>query len=176
MFIQEQRQGAGSADAPEMHQTRKGYQPYFGMKAHTGVDSRSMLIQSVVVMAAYVHDSQVLDDLPHGGETRGWRNSAYSGQKDVLREHAPRARDFTQKKGSRHRSFSDEEQASKRSKSRVRSKVEHVVHVMLRQFDYTKVRYRVRDKTAHHLFIKCALVNRVLLKRRLMRLPQAKCA
>jgi IS5 family transposase len=161
---------------PEMHQTRKGKQWYFGMKAHIGVDSRSKLIHSVVATAANVHDSQVLDDLLHGEETRVWGDSAYSGQQAVLREHAPNARDFTQKKGSRHRSLSADERARNRTKSKVRAKVEHVFHVMKRQFGYTKVRYRGLDKNAHHLFIKCALVNLVLSKRRLLRLLQADCA
>jgi IS5 family transposase len=158
---------------PEMHQTRKGKQWYFGMKAHLGVDSRSKLIHSVVATAANVHDSQVLDDLLHGEETRVWGDSAYSGQQAVLREYAPKAKDFTQKKGSRYRSLSPDERARNRTKSKVRSKVEHVFHVMKRQFGYRKVRYRGLDKNAHHLFIKCALVNLVLSKRRLLRLSQA---
>jgi IS5 family transposase len=161
---------------PEMHQTRKGNQWYFGMKAHIGVDSRSKLIHSVVATAANVHDSQVLEDLLHGEETRVWGDSAYAGQTEVIRAHAPKAKDFTQKKGSRHYTLSDEEQSRNRTKSKVRSKVEHVFHVMKRQFGYTKVRYRGLDKNAHHLFVKCALVNLVLSKRRLLRLSQAQCA
>ncbi len=60
---------------PEMHQTKKGNQWYFGMKAHIGVDSHSKLIHSVVATAANVHDSQVLGDLLHGEETRLWGDS-----------------------------------------------------------------------------------------------------
>jgi len=55
---------------PEMHQTKKGNQWYFGMKAHIGVDSRTKLIHSVAATAANVHDSQVLPQLLHGQETR----------------------------------------------------------------------------------------------------------
>jgi len=99
-------------------------------------------------------------------------NGLKLGQKEVLCEYAPNARDFTQKKGSRHRSLSAEERSRNRTKSKVRAKVEHVFHVMKRQFGYTKVRYRGLDKNAHHLFIKCALVNLVLSKRRLLRLAQ----
>jgi IS5 family transposase len=160
---------------PEMHQTRKGNQWYFGMKAHIGVDSHSKLIHSVVATAANVHDSQVLDDLLHGEETRVWGDSAYSGQQAVLREQAPNAKDFTQKKSSRHYVLSAEERARNRTKSKVRSKVEHVFHVMKRQFGFNKVRYRGLNKNAHHLFVKCALVNLVLSKRRLLRLSQAQC-
>ncbi len=55
---------------PEMHQTKKGNQWYFGMKAHIGVDSRTKLIHSVAATAANVHDSQVLPELLHGQEPR----------------------------------------------------------------------------------------------------------
>ena len=78
-----------------MHQTRKGNQWYFGMKAHVGVDSKTKMIHSVVATAANVHDPQVLEDLLHGEETRLWGDSAYAGQKQVLHEHAPNAKDFT---------------------------------------------------------------------------------
>src|SRR5664279_2107985 len=57
---------------PEMHQTRKGKQWYFGMKAHVGVDSKSKLIHAVVATPANVADSRVLPDLLHGDETRVW--------------------------------------------------------------------------------------------------------
>lgn len=127
-------------------------------------------------MAANVHDSQVLEDLLHGEETRLWWDSAYAGQKEELRTHAPKAKDFTQKKGSRHHSLSDEDLSRNRTKSKVRSKVEHVFHVMKRQFGFTKVRYRGLEKNAHHLFVSCALINLALAKRRLLRLSQEQCA
>lgn len=81
-----------------MHQTKKGNQWDFGMKAHIGVDSQSKVIHTVVATAANVHDSVCLPDLLHGAETRGWGDSAYQGQGDVLREHAPGAKDFTNKR------------------------------------------------------------------------------
>ena len=68
---------------PEMHQTQKGNQWYFGMKGHIGVDSQTKLIHSVAATAANVHDSQLHDDLPHGDETRVWGDSAYAGQGKV---------------------------------------------------------------------------------------------
>lgn len=158
---------------PDMHQTRKGNQWYFGMKAHIGVDSKSKLIHSVVATAANVHDSQVLDDLLHGDESRLWGDSAYSGQKETLREHAPNAKDFTNKKGCRNKSLTDEEKSKNSTKSSVRAKVEHVFHIMKRQFGFTKVRFRGLDKNATHLFTNCTLINLVLSKKRLLRLAQA---
>lgn len=115
---------------PEMHQTRKGNQWYFGMKAHIGVDSRSKLIHSVEATAANVHDSRVLEKLLHGKEKRVWGDSAYSGQKEVLAEAAPEARDWTQKKGHRHRKLSERDRASNRYKSRIRAKVEHQLGIL----------------------------------------------
>jgi IS5 family transposase len=65
---------------PDMHQTKKGNQWYFGMKAHIGIDSKSKIIHSVAASAACVADSQVLPDLLHGDETRVWSDAAYQGQ------------------------------------------------------------------------------------------------
>jgi IS5 family transposase len=65
---------------PEMTQTKKGNQWYFGMKGHIGVDSQTKLIHSVAATAANVHDSQLLPDLLHGEETRVWGDSAMPGK------------------------------------------------------------------------------------------------
>lgn len=153
---------------PDMHQTRKGNQWYFGMKTHIGVDNRTKLIHSVAVTAANVHDSQLLGDLLHGDETHVWGDSAYAGQKKQLYEQASNARDFTQKKGSRHRQLTEAEASANRYKSKVRSRVEHVFGVMKRQFGFTKVRYRGLDKNSQCVFTKCALVNLVLAKKHLL--------
>ncbi|MDE0250010.1 MAG: transposase [Gammaproteobacteria bacterium] len=75
--------------------TRKGKQWYFGMKTHIGVDSRSKRIHLVTATVANAHGSQVLARVLHGKETREWGDSAYTGQKAVPREVAPRAKDFT---------------------------------------------------------------------------------
>lgn len=158
---------------PEMHQTKKGNQWYFGMKAHIGVDSKNKLIHSVVATAANTHDSQVLEDLLHGDETRVWGDSAYSGQKATLREHAPNAKDFTNKKGCRNRPLTDEDKSKNSTKSSVRAKVEHIFRIMKCQFGFTKLRFRGLDKNATHLFTNCALINLVLSKKRLLRLAQA---
>ena len=83
---------------PEMHQTKKGKQWYFGMKAHVGVDSKTKIIHTAVATAANVSDVAILPDLLHGEETRVWGDGAYQGQTEVIRECAPRARDFTQRR------------------------------------------------------------------------------
>jgi transposase, IS5 family len=153
---------------PEMRQTKKGNQWYFGMKAHVGVDSKLKLIHSVVATAANVHDSQVLGDLLHGEETKVWGDSAYTGQRETIRRHAPQARDFTQHKAHRHHPLSDEERARNRNKSRVRAKGEHPLLILKRIFGFTKVRYRGLHKNANRLFVACGLVNLYMVRRRLM--------
>lgn len=154
---------------PDMHQTRKGNQWYFGMKAHIGVDSKTKMIHSVVATAANVHDSQVLDDLLHGEETRVWGDSAYAGQGDVIRDNAPNAKDFTNQKGFRNRPLTDEDAARNRTKSKVRAKVEHPFLVLKRIFGFNKVRYRGLDKNASRLFVACGLVNLYMARRQLLR-------
>ena len=155
---------------PDMHQTKKGNQWYFGMKLHIGVDSKTKRVHSAVATAAHVHDSQVLDDLLHGDETRVWGDSAYAGQRAVLKEAAPLARDFTQRKASRNRTLSTQERSRNRTKSRVRSRVEHVFHVLKYRFGFAKVCYQGPEKNANHLFAALALVNLVMAKRRLVQI------
>ena len=153
---------------PEMHQTKKGNQWYFGMKAHLGVDSRTKLIHSVAATAANVHDSQGLPHLLHGQETRVWGDAAYSGQREVIRRHAPGARNFIQAKAHRHRPLSEVERARNRTKSKVRAKVEHAFLVIKRIFGWAKVRYRGLAKNTHWLVITCGLANLYVARRRLL--------
>ena len=151
---------------PEMSQTKKGNQWYFGMKAHIGVDSRTKLIHSVVATAANVHDSQVLEDLLHGGETRVWGDSAYSGQQERIAKAASAAQDFTHHKGCKNKPLSDEERAKNRTKSKIRAKVEHAFRILKCQFGMVKLRYRGLHKNANHLFAACALVNLAMVGRK----------
>src|SRR6516165_979235 len=159
---------ANKARDPEMHQTKKGNQWYFGMKAHLGVDSRSKLIHAVAATPANTADSTVLPDLLHGQETRVWGDQAYRGQRAVIRQHAPKARDFTNRRY-RHRGVVDEEERAKnRTKSSVRSKVEHVFQVMKLKFGFVRLRYRGLKKNGHQLFVICALVNVFLSRKKVL--------
>src|SRR5208283_5279152 len=144
---------ADQARDPEMHQTRKGNQWYFGMKAHIGVDSKTKIIHSAAATAANVADCRLLPDLLHGEETRVWGDQAYRGQRSVIVEHAPRARDFTNRRY-RHNGVVDEkERVKNRRKSKFRAKVEHAFFVMKRVFGFLKVRYRRLEKNAHRRFV-----------------------
>jgi transposase, IS5 family len=113
---------AAKARDPETHQTKKGDQWYFGMKAHIGIDSRTKLIHAAVATPANVADSTVLPDLLQGKETRVWGDQAYRGQRAVIRQHAPKAQDFVNRRY-RHRGVVDEvERAKNRTKSKVRAR------------------------------------------------------
>jgi IS5 family transposase len=158
---------------PAMHQTKKGNQWYFGMKAHFGVDSRSKLIHAVVATPANVADSTVLPALLHGNETRVWGDQAYRGQRAVIRRHAPKARDFVNRR-CRHRGVVDEAERTKnRTKSKVRAKVEHPIGIIKRVFGFAKVRYRGLKKNAHRLVVNCALANLFTARRQLLQSQQA---
>ena len=154
---------------PEMHQTRKGQQWHFGMKLHIGVDSKTKLIHSMTTTAANVHDANVLGQLLHGDETRVYGDQAYRGQTAAIREHAPNARDFTNRRY-RHRGVVDEvERRKNRTKSGVRAKVEHSIGVIKRVFGFAKVRYRGLAKNTDRLWVTCGLTNLFIVRHRLLR-------
>jgi IS5 family transposase len=153
---------------PEMHQTRKGQQWYFGMKLHIGVDSRTKLIHSMTTTPANVHDAKVLGQLLHGNETRVYGDQAYRGQRAVICEHAPNARDFTNRRY-RHGGVVDEvERGKNRTKSAVRAKVEHPFGVIKRVFGLVKVRYRGLAKNTERLWVSCGLANLFVVRHRLL--------
>ena len=153
---------------PEMHQTKKGKQWYFGMKAHVGVDSKTKLVHSAVVTPANVSDGAVLPELLHGEETRIWGDGAYQGQSDEIHRVAPRAQDHTNRR-CRYKDRVDEAvRAKNRTKSRVRSKVEHVFGTLKLKFGFTKVRYRGLKKNANRLFATLALVNLFTVRKKLL--------
>jgi len=119
--------------------------------------------------AANVHDAKLLGGLLHGDETRVYGDQAYRGQKDVIRDRAPNARDFTNQRY-RHRGVVDEvERGKNRTKSKVRAKVEHPFLVIKRVFGFAKVRYRGLAKNTHRLWVSCGLANLFIIRHRLLR-------
>jgi IS5 family transposase len=154
---------------PEMHQTRKGKQWYFGMKLHIGVDSQSGLVHSAVLTPANVHDKHPLPQLLHGQERRVYGDSAYASQKALIHSKAPMARDFTNQRTRRAGGEVDEVQRGKnRSKSKIRARVEHVFGVVKRLWGFGKVRYRGLAKNATRAFVALALANVYLSRKKLM--------
>jgi transposase, IS5 family len=159
---------ADKARDPEMHQTRKGQQWYFGMKLHIGVDSQSGLTHSAVVTAANVHDKHPLPHLLHGQERRVYGDSAYASQKKLIEGKAPKAKDFTNQPTRRNGIVNEALKAKNRNKSRIRSRVEHVFGVVKRLWGFGKVRYRGLAKNATRAFTALALANIYLSRSTLM--------
>jgi transposase, IS5 family len=146
---------------PEMHQSKKGNEWHFGMKLHIGVDSQSGLVHSASVTAGNVHDSQELPNLLRGSETRLYGDSAYRGeeQRERLKQIAPRAKDFTNKRAYRNRPLSDADKQTNRRKSSVRAKVEHPFLTLKRIWGFAKVRYRGLAKNANRALAMLAMIN-----------------
>jgi len=168
------KNASGERD-PEMHQTKKGNQWYFGLKAHIGVDAKQGTVHSVVTTAANVADCRVLPELLHGEERKVWGDGGYQGQTEAIKEAAPKAQDMTCKR-TRYKGRVDESQRAKnRSKSSVRAKVEHPFRILKRIFGFDKVRYRGLAKNHHRLCACFALINLYLHRKHLVGLAQS-CA
>ena len=160
------RNATGQRD-PEMHQTRKGSQWYFGLKAHIGVDSKEGTVHSVCTTAASVADKHMLPHLLHGQERKVWGDGGYQGQTEAIRQAAPKAKDMTCRR-TRFKQYVDELQRKKnRTKSRVRARVEHPFRILKRVFGFDKVRYRGLAKNHHRLCANFALINLYLHRKRL---------
>jgi transposase, IS5 family len=148
---------------PEMHQVKKGNQWHFGMKIHIGADSQTGLIHSASVTAANIHDSHEVSNLLHGNETRFYGDSAYRGkaQRERLRQIAPRAKDFTNKRAYRNTPLTDADKETNRRKSSIRAKIEHPFLMLKRLWGFAKVRYRGLAKNANRAFAMLAVINLV---------------
>lgn len=156
---------------PEMHQTKKGNQWYFGMKAHIGVDADSGLVHTVTTTAANEADVEQVADLLHGKEQQVWADSGYRGaQSRVDREDlqwhiAERPSDIEKLPDGREKTRVKKQEYRKASK---RAKVEHPFRVIKRQFGLAKVRFRGLQKNTAHLLTLFALSNLWMARRQLM--------
>lgn len=160
------KNASGERD-PEMHQTSKGRQWYFGMKLHIGVDSRTGLVHSAVVTSANVHDKHPLPQLLHGAEEDLWGDSAYASQPDLIASKAPAARDRTNQRVKGSGIAAELQRIVNRIQSKVRSRVEHVFAVVKRLWGFSKVRYRGLAKNATRAFVALGLANIYLARKRL---------
>jgi IS5 family transposase len=156
---------------PEMHQTKKGNQWHFGMKAHIGVDADSGLVHTVTTTPANAADVEVVDALLHGKEEVVHADSGYTGaDKRVARKNltwqiaAKRGRIKAMADGRAKRALEKIETA----KASVRAKVEHPFRVIKRQFGLIKVRFRGLAKNTAHVITLFALSNLWMARRRLL--------
>ena len=157
---------------PEMHQTKKGNQWYFGMKAHIGVDSKEGIVHSVCSTAASVSDVHMLPELLHGDEKKVWGDAGYQGQTEAIQEAAPEAQDMTSRRVKTKAGVDEAEKRKNRTKARVRAKVEWPFRVLKRVFGFTKVRYRGLKKNHEWLCAGSALVNLYQNRKRVARINQ----
>ena len=146
---------------PEMHQTRKGQQWYFGMKLHTGTDARTGLVHSLSTTAANVSDVTEAHRLLHGGETEAWGDAGYRGA-EKRPEHAGSGVSWrvAMRPGlRRHLEPGSAEQQSERRKASVRAKAEHPFLYVKRHFGYATVRYRGLAKNHERLALLLGFAN-----------------
>jgi IS5 family transposase len=115
-----------------------------------------------------VHDKHPIPDLLHEQEQRVYGDSAYASQKKQIHSKAPRARDFTNQRTRKDGEIDEIERARNRTKSKIRSRVEHVFAVLKRLWGFTKVRCRGLARNAGRAFTALALANIYLSRHRLM--------
>ncbi len=161
---------------PEMHQTKKGNQWHFGMKAHIGVDAESGLVHTVLTTPAHESDVAQIDDLLHGKEEVVYGDSGYTGAQHHIRRKNLRLEIAL--KPSRIKTLKDrhEKRATEKrehQKASIRAKVEHPFRVIKRQFGLMKVRFRGLAKNTAHVITLFALSNLWMTRRRLLAMTGA---
>lgn len=160
---------------PEMHQTRKGKQWHFGMKAHIGVDASSGLIHTVVTTPANVNDVTQAHRLLHGDEKYAFGDAGYQGVEKREENRDSTTEWFVAMRPGKRRTLPDDELGRTQDmietfKARVRAKVEHPFHCVKNLFGHKKNRYWGLAKNTAQLFTLFALANLVIAKRRLFEL------
>ncbi len=158
---------AGTRD-PEMSQSKKGNQWYFGMKAHIGVDARSGLVHTAGVTTGKVHDAKVMDNLIREDDRAVFADKGYVNEKKKRAARAAGvywARERAAQAGSETVVLTEKKRTG--AMVRVRAKVEHVFRVLKCQFGYRKVRYRGIEKNGAQVFSLLALANLFLARRQL---------
>ena len=167
------KNSSGERD-PEMHQTKKGNQWHFGMKAHTGVDADSGLVHTVVGTAANVNDVTQAHALVHGEETDVFADSGYQGvgkrveTQDIQVHWHVAMRPGKRKVLDKSTPMGAILDQLERAKARIRAKVEHPFRVIKRQFGHVKVRYRGLAKNTAQLHTLFALSNLWMVRRTLL--------
>jgi IS5 family transposase len=158
---------------PEMHQTKKGNQWYFGIKSHLGVDAGSGYIHSFEVTSANVHDIKAANKLIRPDDAVVYGDAGYIGldkreeivqdeNLSVIEYRINRRRNSLQ---AISEGFLDAERDVERRKSSVRSKVEHPFLILKRYFGYCKTVYRGISKNKHHIGVLLTCVNLLMCAR-----------
>jgi transposase, IS5 family len=165
---------AEQARDPQMHQTRKGKEWYFGMKAHVGTDPRG-IVHSLATTAANASDISQMPHLLHGQEREVFGDQAYWSESHRQGARARGIRYRINRRPNPGRPLSRLERRLNRLRSATRARGEHAFQVVKHLWGFTKVRYRGLAKNTARLFTAFALANLYLLRRRLLS-PQGTCA
>ena len=159
---------------PEMHQTKKGNQWHFGMKAHIGVDAESGLVHTVIGTAANVNDVTQAGALLHGQETDAWGDAGYQGVDKREELQGSKARWHVAMRPGKRRALNPQRELHQlmekveKLKASVRAKVEHPFRVIKQQFGHAKVRYRGLAKNTARLTMLFALGNLWMARRQIL--------
>jgi transposase, IS5 family len=160
---------------PEMHQTKKGNQWHFGMKAHIGVDVATGVVHTLTGTAANEADITQLAALLHGQESDVFADAGYTGA-DKRPEHADRevSWNIAIKRGiikALPKRLRDWVEPVERALAQLRSPVEHPFHIVKNRFGHKKLRYRGLQKNTAQLYTLFALANLVIVKKALLAQP-----
>ena len=164
---------AQQARDPEMHQTKKGNQWHFGLKAHIGADMDSGLVHTVTATAANVADITQTSALLHGEEEVGFADAAYVGveKREDMAAHAQVQFHIAAKRGKikamAEGALKQLTVELEKVKAQVRARVEHPFHIIKNLFRHRKVRYRGLAKNLAQLHTLFALANLLIAKRAL---------
>ena len=165
------KNASGERD-PQMKQSKKGNQWYFGMKALIGVDADSGLVHTVRGTAGNVNDVVEANTLLHGQETEAWGDAGYqgAGKRPDAKDDAHwniAMRPGKRKLLDKSRLVDELTDRLERLKASIRAKVEHPFRVIKRQFGHVKVRYRGLAKNTAQLHTLLALFNLWMARRTL---------
>ena len=165
---------------PEMHQTKKGNQWYFGMKAHIGVDAKSGLVHRVSGTAANVADIAQTPALLHGQEKEVSADAGYLGvekREEIAIRHPNLQWHVAAKRGQvkalAEGLVKELTLQLEKAKAQVRARVEHPFHIIKNLFKHRKVRYRGLSKNTAQLYSLFALANLVIARRSLLNAADA---
>ena len=163
---------AGKRD-PAMHQSKKGNQWHFGMKAHIGVDAHTGLVHTVIGRAGNVSDISQAQALLHGEETMAFADAGYQGIEKRPESQGSEVNWQVAMKPGKRKQLAGTElgrlvERGEYAKARIRAKVEHPFHVVKNLFRHRKTRYNGLAKNTSQLFSLFAFANLVLARRWLL--------
>jgi len=156
------KNASGERD-PEMHQTKKGNQWYFGMKAHLGVDAGTGYAHTVSATAANVHDLDEAANLVRGDDEVVYVDAGYQGAQKRPEiagdEHLSQVQWRIAARKGKLAAMPAHDREIESRKASVRAKVEHPFLIVKRDFGFTKTRYRGIEKNLNHLHMLFASAN-----------------